>query len=181
MKELSLHILDIVENSIKAKASLITVSYFDTVKDDKISIIIEDNGCGIKNNEINNVTNPFYTTRKTRSVGLGLSLLKEACERCNGNFSITSQLNKGTKVIASFQRSNIDVAPLGNISETILTIVNSLPEYCKFIYRHVTDEKKFEFSTVEIKNIIGDISICSPQILSWIKNHIEESIHDIYN
>ncbi len=180
MKELSLHILDIVQNSIKANAKLIEVDIEESISNNIFKIIIIDNGCGMDENTLINVTNPFFTTRTTRKVGLGIPLLKEATQRCNGYFKIESKVGIGTRVECLFERNNIDRAPIGDISGTILTIMNSLVN-CDFLYRHCVNDKSFEFSTLKIKEILEVSNLNSPDILLWIKDYVEESINELYN
>ena len=180
MKEISMHILDIVMNSIKAKATLIDIFIVDSIKNNCLKIIIKDNGIGMDNEMIKVAANPFFTTRTTRSVGLGLSMLKENCERCNGYLSINSKLGEGTIVECCFERNNIDRAPLGNMGDTILTIINSLEE-CELLYNHITDEGSFTLSTVEVKGILDVSSINNSEILLWIKDYVNENIMRISN
>lgn len=180
MKELSLHILDIVQNSIKADASLIELSIVEDSVKNIFSIKIKDNGCGMDEETVKNVVNPFFTTRTTRKVGLGLPLLQEAALRCNGTFDIQSEKGVGTSVYCTFERNNIDRAPLGDISSTIMTIVSSL-ENCEFIFIHVLDDKDYEFSTIKIKEILEESNLNSYDILIWIKEYIEESTKKLYN
>ncbi len=180
MKELSLHILDIVQNSIKACASLIELSIIERSVENIFSIIIKDNGCGMDEDTVKNVVNPFFTTRTTRKVGLGLPLLQEAALRCNGSLDIESEKGVGTIVSCSFEKDNIDRAPLGDISSTIMAIVNSL-EDCEFIFIHKVDEKSYEFSTRKIKEILEENDLKSSEILLWIKEYVEESTKELYN
>ncbi|QSX06202.1 ATP-binding protein [Sedimentibacter sp. zth1] len=179
MKELSLHILDIVQNSIKASATLIIVTFSDNIVSNSVKITIEDNGVGMDEDTLQNVLNPFYTTRTTRKVGLGLSLLNEAANRCNGFLNITSKIGIGTKVECMFEKNNIDTAPLGNISETIITIVNSMCTSCDLIYRHTVNDNMFEFSTIKIKEILQEVDINSPDVLKWIREYINEALFDL--
>jgi len=180
VKELSLHILDIVQNSIKAGASLIELSIIEKSVENVFSIIIKDNGCGMDEDTVKNVVNPFFTTRTTRKVGLGLPLLQEAALRCNGALDIESKKGVGTTVSCSFEKDNIDRAPLGDIGSTIMTIVNSL-ENCEFIFIHKIDEKSYEFSTRKIKEILEENDLKSSEILLWIKEYVEESTKELYN
>lgn len=180
VKELSLHILDIVQNSIKAGASLIELSIVENSAENIFSINIKDNGCGMDEETVKNVVNPFFTTRTTRKVGLGLPLLQEAALRCNGTFDIQSEKGVGTSVFCTFERNNIDRAPLGDISSTIMTIVNSL-ENCEFIFIHVLDDMDYEFSTMKVKEILEESSLKSYDILLWIKEYIEDSTKKLYN
>lgn len=179
MKELSMHILDIVMNSVKAKAKLIEIIIDENVENNFIKIIIKDDGCGMSKETLEKVTDPFYTTRTTRSVGLGLSLLKEACERCNGYLKINSDIGVGTVVESYFERNNIDRSPLGNMGDTIMTIVNSLHD-CELIYNHVVNKNIFNFNTIQIKEILQETDINENSILLWIKEYINENIKELY-
>lgn len=180
MKEISMHILDIVMNSIKAEASLIEIFIEDSIKSNLIKIVIKDNGFGMTQEMINLATNPFFTTRTTRRVGLGLPMLKENCERCNGYLMIKSIINEGTTIECCFERDNIDRAPLGNMGDTIITIINSL-ENCELLYKHSTDENEFVLSTEEIRNVLDGGSVNDNAVLMWIKEYVNENIKSISN
>ena len=178
MKEISMHILDIAMNSVKAKATLLEIEIYDSIKANCIKLIIKDNGFGMSGEMLKKVTDPFFTTRTTRKVGLGLPLLKESCERCNGKLTIDSQLGRGTTVECFFERDNIDRAPMGNMGETIMTIINSL-ENCELIYTHVTDSGRFSLSTAEIKKILDGGDISDSGVLLWVKDFINENIKEL--
>ena len=174
MKELSMHILDIAMNSIKAEASLVEINIEESIKNNWLKITIKDNGRGMSEEVVNKVANPFYTTRNTRKVGLGIPMLKESCERCNGYLRIFSQPDVGTTISCCFERDNIDRAPLGNMGETIMTIINSAGN-CELIYTHDTDAGNFIFSTLEIKKILDGVNINDTNVLIWIKEYINEN------
>lgn len=176
MKELSMHILDLVQNSIRASASLINVEFFDNIEVGVIELIIKDNGCGMDKAKVEEAINPFYTTRTTRNVGLGIPLLEQACKRCDGTFSISSQINLGTEVKCTFKRNHIDLVPLGDIGETISSIVASLGTSCEFIYVHRVGNKKFIFSTSEVKKVLDGLDINTPSVLSFIKDYVNDNI-----
>ena len=142
MKELSLNILDIAENSVSANASLIDILVKESVLNDTMSISITDNGKGMSEEFVKTVTDPFSTTRTTRKVGMGISLLKLVAEQSAGEFSIESQLGKGTVVTATFKRSHIDRPPLGNIGQTISTLVSCILGI-DFSYTHVFNDNEF--------------------------------------
>ena len=180
MKELSLHILDIVQNSIKANATFIEVIIEESTKENTLKIIIKDNGCGMDEETVKNVANPFFTTRTTRKVGLGIPLLHEATKRSNGSFRIDSQIGVGTTIYCSFERNNIDRAPLGDMSGTIMTIINSLINN-DFKYTHILDDKSFELSTLNIKEVLEVDNLNSSEILLWIKEFVDEKTNELYN
>lgn len=176
MKEISMHILDITMNSIKADASLVEIKIEDSKKNNRFTIRIADNGKGMSEDVIKRVTNPFYTSRTTRKVGLGIPMLKEACERCNGYLKIESKIGAGTTIFCYFERDNIDRAPLGNMGETIMAIINSGDNF-ELVYSHKTDSGEFIFDTREVKDMLDGMSINDMSILMWIKEYIHENVN----
>ncbi|WP_066504386.1 ATP-binding protein [Abyssisolibacter fermentans] len=180
MKELSLHILDIAENSVRANAKLIYIYIKEDTKKDLLEITIEDDGKGMDEEVVKIVEDPFYTTRKTRKVGLGIALLKAAAQRCDGCFEIKSVLNEGTKISCSFKHSHIDRAPIGNISDTILALINK-SDHIDIMYRHEIDENIFTFDTRKIKEMLDGVSLNNYEVIMWIKDYIEENVNSIQN
>lgn len=178
MKELSLHILDITQNSIRAQAQLVNLVIVESLENNELTIIIEDNGCGISADMLHHITDPFVTTRTTRKVGLGLSLFKAAAEACGGYFEISSTPGVGTKVVASFMRDHIDRAPLGNMADTILTMVMSFGE-TDLNYEHNFNNQLFVFNTREIKETLEVESLNEPEILNWIREFVAEGLEEI--
>lgn len=180
MTELSLHILDIVQNSIKANASSIEFVIDEDIKKNLLTITITDDGCGMDKEFLNDVINPFRTTRTTRKVGLGLSLFKNACELTGGEFEITSELGIGTKVKAVFVYDSIDRQPIGDMASTISTIIGS-NDKINYVYKHIFNNKSFEFSTTEIRKILGEeISLSEIDVLNWIEGYIKEETENLY-
>lgn len=172
MRDLSLHILDIIENSVRAGAENISLLIDEDVIKNLLTVKIKDDGDGIDNEMLKNVTSPFTTSRTTRKVGLGLSLLKQASEIAEGKFKINSKKGKGTDVIATFKYNHIDRKPLGNIMETIISAILMSPEI-EYKFKHRKNNKVFEFDTVKIKK-----SLCVGQ-LNDIK--ILNSLKKIFN
>lgn len=166
MRDISLHILDIAQNSINANASLIEISVIET--DYVIEVVIRDNGKGMTEEELAKAIDPFYTTRKTRKVGLGLSLLKHNVELTSGKFTIESQLNKGTIVKATFNRTSIDCLPLGDLLETFITLIILHPDV-DFIFTHKTSIKDYHLYTRELKAILNEIKINEIPVINWIR------------
>ena len=123
MTEISLNILDVAENSTRAGASLVSITVSADTKADRLTVVIEDDGCGMTEEQLARVTDPFFTTRTTRKVGLGVPFFKEAAELTGGSFAIQSEPGKGTSVTAVFVLSSIDRMPLGDISATIHNLV----------------------------------------------------------
>jgi hypothetical protein len=178
MKTLADHILDIVQNSIRANATLIEIIVEEDKKDDLCRLKICDNGCGMSAEVLGQATNPFFTTRKTRKVGLGLSLLKQNAEMANGRFNIQSELNKGTEVEATFQHSHFDRPELGDICDTFyLTMLSN--KNVEIVYEHVTNKGSFKISSAEIRKNTEGVSLQQPEIREAITDLIKNNITDI--
>ena len=171
MRELSLHILDIVENGISAGGDCIWVEVDEAPKKDQLKIVIRDNGCGMPIEKRDNIDDPFITSRTTRRVGLGLSLLSAATGRCDGTLRINTLHGKGTEVEATFRYNHIDRAPLGDMAATITNLIIGNPEI-DFVYSHRIDGKDFSLDTREIRIEMDDPSLSDPVII----NHLAESI-----
>jgi len=179
MKDLSLHILDIMQNSIAAKADIVRVIIEADVSCDLLTLSIEDNGVGMDDEFVKKVTDPFVTSRITRKVGLGISLLQASAQRASGNLEISSVIGKGTTLKAYFQITNIDRLPLGNIADTIMSMVMSNSEI-EFELSLDNKDLQFEFDTREIKNEIGNVPITQFEVLTWIREYIDEGIKLIF-
>jgi len=178
MNELSLHILDIVQNSIKANAKLVEIYIEESDLKDTFTITIKDDGHGMDEKTLNEVSDPFFTTRTTRKVGMGTSLFKMAAELCEGSFTIASTVDVGTTVQASFKKSHIDRAPLGAIEETITILIlndNNIDVY----YKHVINNKEYIFDTREVREVLDGIPFTDYQVIEWIKNNIKDGINTI--
>lgn len=150
MEDLSLHILDIVENSIRAKASTVMIKVVEDIEKDLLTIEIRDNGQGMDEETVKKVLDPFFTTRTTRKVGLGLSLLSQAARESGGNIEIESQAGGGTRVKATFGYSHIDRKPVGNMEATLTTLIVGNPEV-DFIYEHKKGELEYRLDTKEVR------------------------------
>lgn len=178
MKELSLNILDITQNSISANASLVTVTVIKDSKSNLLTLSIEDNGKGMSEDFVKNVCDPFTTTRTTRKVGMGIPLLKMASEQAGGSFGIESELGVGTKVLATFELDHIDRIPLGDVGQT-MSMLASCNEHVNFVYRHVSDGEEFCFDTCEIKEALGGVPLSEPDVVIWMQEYIREGIQSI--
>ena len=150
MEDLSLHILDIVENSIRARASKINIKIVEDTRRDLLTIEIKDDGKGIDKETMKKVLDPFFTTKTTRKVGLGLALLKQSARESGGDVEIESKVGTGTRVKAVFNYSHIDRKPMGDIAATLITLIAGNPEV-DFIYEHVNDESKYRIDTEEMR------------------------------
>jgi anti-sigma regulatory factor (Ser/Thr protein kinase) len=173
MRELALHILDIVQNAVSAGADTVTIVIAERAGDDRLSFSIADNGRGMDQDTVEKVTDPFYTTRTTRRVGLGLPLLKETSTACNGSFLIDSQPGVGTTVSATYQLSHIDRPPLGDMVSTMLAILLG-SEDINFIYSHTKDGQAFSFASGEMKEILEGVSFQTPEVYQWLKEFLTE-------
>lgn len=177
MREISLHIMDIVENSISANATLIEIEIKENIYDNLLTVKIKDNGKGIPKEMLQNITDPFVTSRTTRRVGLGLSLFEATCKACNGFLNVSSEVNKGTEVIAVMQHDHIDRPPIGKIEETLVSCL--LNPNINVVYTHITNYKSFSFDTREIKKILGIDDLNHPEILMWMKEYIKDNLKEI--
>ena len=178
MKELALNILDIVQNSIRAKANEISISVSESIADDLYQITIGDNGNGIPAELLPNVTDPFITTRTKRRMGLGLPLLKYHSEITGGGLTINSEIGKGTVTTATFSNRHIDRQPLGDIIGVLLLLVASNQEI-NFIYSHKTDTGEYMFSTKETKEYLEIDKLYDRNLLNEIGKMIWENLKDI--
>jgi hypothetical protein len=172
MRELSLHILDILQNSLEAGATLVELVIEEDLAADRLVITIRDNGRGMDEATLAQVVDPFYTSRKTRHVGLGVPLFQVAAERCNGNLTITSQVGRGTMISATFQHSHIDRAPLGDMTGTLLSFI--LGGICDLSYSHCVNGRQFALRTAEIRAELGDLSLSHPAVREWLRETIAE-------
>jgi hypothetical protein len=177
LRELSLHLLDVLENSIKAEATRIELLIEEDRVADRLNITIRDNGCGISEDQLAQIYDPFFTTRNTRRVGLGIPLFKAAAERCNGDLVITSQPGEGTTMCVSFQRSHIDRAPLGDIAGTLLAII--LSGSCDLHYIHRLDERVFEFDTADLRSELEGVPLTHPKVCQWLQSFIAEGEEEL--
>ena len=173
MEDLSLHILDIAENSIAAGAHNISIVVNEDSAHDLLTIEITDDGKGMSSEVLRNAADPFYTTRTTREIGFGLALLKEAAEMAGGGMEIQSTLNSGTKVRATFQLGHIDRKPLGDMVETITALLCSSVEV-HVLYVHARDGNKVVFDTREIRDELGSISLNSVKAISVIRGYLNQ-------
>lgn len=180
MRELSLHILDIAQNSIVAGAEILRIAVIEDLTNDRLIIRIKDDGRGMDEETVARVIDPFYTTRTTRRVGLGIPMFKASAESCNGCFKINSQLGVGTEIDAEFQHSHIDRMPLGNMTDTLVTIIMGSPKM-DLIYTHWVNDRKFALSTKEIRKTLGDeIPLTSIEVIKWLKAYIKEGLEALY-
>lgn len=174
MRELSLNVLDIVQNSISANASLIEVELLEHIKKDLLEINIFDNGKGMTNEQVKSVTDPFYTTRTTRKVGLGIPLFKMAAEMAGGRLSIESKPNCGTKIYTSYVYSSIDRMPIGDMNMTIVMLIQMNPDI-DFVYTHSVNDAEYKLDTRELRKQLDGVPLDTTDVLDWIKEYLAEN------
>jgi DNA mismatch repair ATPase MutL len=175
VRELSLHILDIMQNSIAAGATKVQVVVRADIKLDSLVIRIEDNGKGMDAAMVAKVLDPFVTTRTTRRVGLGIPMFAEAAQACDGSLEIDSEPSKGTKVEARFRLSHIDRAPFGDIRSTMVTTIVANPGI-SFRYEQDVDGKTFSLDTDDMKEQLGDVPLDDPSVIRWMNNYMEQGL-----
>lgn len=179
MRDLSLHLLDIIQNSISANADSIVITiYVDKLKDE-LGIVVDDNGKGMDKEFLDKVTDPFVTTRKTRKVGIGIPLLKSTAELAGGKLLLNSIKGKGTILEAIFRISHIDRLPIGDISETLVSLIVANPNI-RFKLLMQNGDESFDVDTYEIKKRLVDVPITEYNVLSWIREYIDEGVKKIF-
>lgn len=184
MREIALHALDIAENSVAAGASQIEMAVEEDVPNNRLKLVIRDNGRGMDAELLQRVANPFVTSRTVRKVGLGIPLLKAAAEACNGYLQLTSAPGQGACLIVEFQRSHIDRMPLGDLASTWLTLIVACPDvHWLFHYRAKTQEDaagiEFTFDDAPIKQELDGIPLTEPSILAFIRELLQEGVNNI--
>jgi len=178
MRELSLHILDALQNSVEAGASRIKLTIEEDMTADRLTIIINDNGRGMDTETVKKAVDPFYTTRTTRHVGLGLPLFAAAAQQCNGNLTLESELGKGTSLKIIFQHSHIDRAPVGDICGSLLTLLLA-KSHVDLHYVHRVNGRQFEFDTTDIRAKLSDVPLSHPAVRDWLYEFIAQGEREI--
>lgn len=177
MKELSLNILDIAENSVRANATLVTITIIED--SETLKVTIGDNGYGMTKEILENVTNPFCTTRTTRKVGLGIPLLKLQAEQTGGSVTIVSRHESefpdthGTETEALFYKNHIDMTPLGDIIATVITLIQCNP-HLDFLFTHAALNGEVKLDTRELREVLGDVPLNTVEVIMWIKENLIE-------
>ena len=179
MRELSLNILDVAQNSITAGASLITIEVNENTVDKTLFIGIYDNGKGMSEEQVKSVVDPFFTTRTTRKVGMGIPLFKMAAEQTGGRLEIKSELGVGTEVRTYFKTDSVDFTPLGDMASTVQMLITMNTDR-DFVYKHTVNEKDFVADTREIKEILGDVPLDTYEVSQWLLEFIKENTEVLY-
>ena len=186
MRELSLNVMDIAQNSISAGASLITITVEEDAGLDELSISIGDNGRGMTPEQVEHVTDPFFTTRTTRSVGLGVPLFKMEAEMTGGRFSIESTVGVGTTTTAVFKPSSVDMIPLGDINGTVSMLVMMNPDldflYTRGFKPEEGERREFALDTRELRTVLGeDVPLNLPDVTQWVNEYLSENTDELLN
>lgn len=178
MKELSLNILDIAMNSVKAGASRVEIDLRESAN--KLIISISDDGCGMSETQVASVTDPFFTTRTTRKVGMGIPFLKLAAEQTGGSFSIKSSQGKdhGTVTSAEFFTDHIDFTPLGDIISSLITLIQGSPDI-RWVFVHKNDSGSVELDTDQLREVLGDVPLDNYDVIKWIEEYLREGYAEI--
>lgn len=179
MRDLSLHLLDLAQNSIKAGASLVTIRL--TVEGNGwLTLVLEDDGCGMSPELLSRVTSPFATTRTTRKVGLGIPMMMENAQRAGGEMRIESQAGKGTTLTVTYDTRNIDSLPLGDLAGTILSLILANPDTPDFLFEGRTEKGEGCFDTREIRAVLSGVPLNEPEVVAWMKDALNETINPIF-
>ena len=179
MRELSLNVMDVAQNSVRADADLVRITVTESANDDNLTIRIADNGCGMTQEQVQQVIDPFFTTRTTRKVGLGVPLFKLSAEQTGGSFDIQSEKNVGTTTTATYVPSHMDMTPLGDINSTVKILIQCNPDI-DFVFTHSTDNGSFTLDTRELREVLEGVSLDTPDVLEWIADYLEENTRNIY-
>jgi anti-sigma regulatory factor (Ser/Thr protein kinase) len=178
MKNIALHILDLAENSARAKARKVTVSVREEPAGNRYLLVIEDDGSGMSEEVLSKASDPFYTSRKTRKVGLGLSLIQQNAERTGGTFAISSEPGTGTRLEARFVMNHPDRLPLGEIDDVLVLLATGWQQL-HLVYNHETEHGSYRFDTEEIRGIVGSMEAINMETRKFIREMIRENLNDI--
>ena len=178
MKELAMHVYDLMENSMAAGAKDVKLTIKDSLKDNVFHFTIEDNGKGMSKEFLAKVTDPYTTSRTTRKVGLGLPLIKMNTERCGGGMKIESEVGVGTKLEFWFEHNNWDRPPMGDLSGTLVMLL-SAHEDIHFVITYKTDKDEFVLDTDELKEALDGMSMNDIHIINYLKEMVEENLKEI--
>ena len=175
MQDIAAHVMDIAQNSVRAKASRIEIEYREDPGKDSLTITIQDNGCGMNEATLARVTDPFFTSRTVRKVGLGIPLLQQNAERTGGRLDIVSAPGEGTTLTATFEYDHLDRPPLGDMAETMSLLIGANPGI-RFVYRHETDRGAYSLDTQEVCEMLEGVPIDDPEIVAGIREMIRENL-----
>jgi len=178
MEDISLFVLDLVQNSIAAEARIVIIEIIECKQDKCLSLTIEDDGKGMDEFLMSKVTDPFFTTRTTRKVGLGLPFAKAAAQGCEGSFAILSEKGKGTKVTIIFKTNHLDCPPFGSMDQTLAALISANTNV-DFVYKHLTQKGTFNFDTRIVKSELRGVRIDAFEVFEWILSYVKDGINEI--
>jgi len=178
MRELSLHILDVARNSVEAGAGMLDLDIVEDTAADRLNVTIRDDGPGMDAEMVARVTDPFFSTRKTRRVGMGLSLMKATCERCGGFLTVQSSPGEGTVVLSALRLSHLDRPPLGDMGAVIQALACEA-ETVALHYTHVVDGRVFELDTAQLQQDLDGVPVSTPMVLQWLRGLVDEELQAI--
>jgi len=179
MQDLAMQFWEIIANSIAAKSSEIKIKITDDSQKNLLAILVVDNGLGMTQDFVKELSNPFVTTRKTRKVGLGTAFLKQMCQQCDGEMIVNSQLNQGTEVYAYVRKDNLDVPPMGDIGEMMMEVL-MFADKIAIDFSYETEKGCFKLQSQTILELLDQkLTINKPQVLLWLKDYINENIAKI--
>ena len=178
MRELSLNVLDIAQNSISANASLIEIELTQSTENNELIIGIYDNGKGMTKEQLEAVRDPFFTTRTTRKVGMGIPLFKMAAEMTGGHLDIESEVGIGTRVRAFFRTNHLDFIPIGDMASTMVMLI-TMNEHIDFLYKRSLDSRSFSLDTKSLREILGGVPFSEPSVSLWLKEYIQENTKEL--
>ncbi len=178
MQELSLNVLDVAENSVRADASLVEITVEEDTAAGWLTIVIRDNGRGMTPEQVQTVIDPFYTTRTTRKVGLGVPFFRMAAQLSGGDLTIQSEVGAGTTVTATFGLGSIDRMPLGDINGTIATLVQCNPGI-DWLYTRRKDGREMVMDTRQFREVLEDMPLDSPEVLGFLRDYLAENTAEL--
>lgn len=183
MREIALHLVDLAENSISADARTVHITIREDFRTNKLTTTVEDDGKGMDEETLKQVTDPFYTSRTTRKVGLGIPLFKASAEACGGTMKISSKPGTGTRIEATFQHSHIDRMPLGDLPATFTSLTLTHPEvHWVFTYAfnppYKDQPRIFEFDDEQLKQTVDGLPLTHPAVISYVRSTLETGIAD---
>ncbi|NCC46270.1 MAG: ATP-binding protein [Bacteroidia bacterium] len=178
MNDLSLHIIDIIQNSLCAGASLLKITINEDTAAKVLAIEIEDNGKGMDASQLARLDDPFFTSRTTRRVGMGIPLFRQSAQQSGGDLVVSSRLGTGTKVTASFRTDNIDMPPLGDIANSLILMVSANPDK-DFYFRYVYDGSEYIFDTMEVKDVLEGLPLNDPSVIRMLTGMVRSNIEDL--
>ena len=174
MRELSLNILDVAQNSVSAGATRIEIDVLENTGTHILTVRIADDGRGMDEQTVRRLPDPFFTTRTTRKVGMGIPLFKMAAEMTGGTFLIESEPGRGTTVTATFRTDSVDCTPLGDVESSICALA-TMNEQIDIVYTRAADGRKFVFSSAEIKAMLDGVPLNEPSVMTWLSEYLKEN------